>query len=70
MRRPCRFFEQALDLDPRSVDAKLALGSDLAGRAADGWSRSRQQDLARAEQLLLEVLEVDANNAPARAKMG
>jgi TolB-like protein/Flp pilus assembly protein TadD len=64
------FFKQALEIDPRSVEAKLAFGSALAGRAVDGWSRSRQQDLARAEELLLEVLEVDANNASARAKMG
>jgi adenylate cyclase len=64
------FFEQAVERDPRSVDAKLALGGALASRAADGWSSSRQQDLARAEQLLVEVLEVDANNAPARQKMG
>jgi adenylate cyclase len=65
-----RAFEGALELDPRSVEAKLFLGNALAGRAADGWSRSRQQDLARAKQLLLEVLEVDPNSAPARLKMG
>jgi adenylate cyclase len=65
-----QIFEQALEIDPLSVDAKRGLGSALAGRAADGWSRSRQQDLAHAEQLLLEVLEVDANNASARQKMG
>jgi adenylate cyclase len=64
------FFERALEIDPRSVYAKLGLGEALAARAADGWTRSRQQDLARAEQLLLEVLDVDANNAGVRGHMG
>jgi adenylate cyclase len=63
-------FGRALEIDPRSVRAKLALGDALAGRVADGWSSSRLQDLARAEQLILGVLEVDANNARAREKMG
>jgi adenylate cyclase len=63
-------FERALEIDPRSVEAKRGLGDALLGRAADGWSSSRQQDLARAEQLLLEVLEDNANSAPARQKMG
>jgi adenylate cyclase len=63
-------FDRALDIDPRSVDAKLALGSALAGRVADAWSRSPQQELARAEHLLLEVPEVDGNKARAREKMG
>jgi adenylate cyclase len=63
-------LEQALEIDPRSVDAKLFVASALAGRAADGWSSSRQQDLARAEKLLLEVLEVDPNSLQARSKMG
>ena len=63
-------FERALELDPRSVDAKLAVGCNLAGKVADGWSSSRQQDLARAEQLLREVLEVDPNSVLARQNMG
>jgi len=42
----------------------------LAGKVADGWSSSRQQDLARAEQLLREVLEVDPNSVLARQNMG
>src|ERR1700751_812167 len=63
-------LEQALEIDPRSGDAKLFVASALAGRAADGWSSSRQQDLARAEKLLLEVLEVDPNSLQARSKMG
>jgi TolB-like protein/class 3 adenylate cyclase/Tfp pilus assembly protein PilF len=64
------FFERALEIDPRSVQAKLALGTVLAVRAADGWSSTRQQDLARAEQLLLEALEVDPNSVQARQGMG
>jgi adenylate cyclase len=65
-----RIFEQALEIDPRSVGAKLGLGTVLGGKVGDGWSSSRQEDLARAEQLLLEVLEVDPNNAEARQKIG
>ena len=65
-----RIFEQALEIDPRSVDAKLGLGTVLGGKVGDGWSSSRQQDLARAERLLFEVLEVDPNNALARQKIG
>jgi TolB-like protein/Flp pilus assembly protein TadD len=63
-------FERALEIDPRSVQAKLSLGSVLAVRAVDRWSSTRQQDLARAEQLLLEVLEVDSNSVHARQMMG
>jgi adenylate cyclase len=65
-----RAFEGALEIDPRSVEAKRCLGDALVGKAADGWSSSRQQDLARAEQLLLEVLEENANSAQARQRMG
>jgi class 3 adenylate cyclase/TolB-like protein len=63
-------FERALEIDPRSVQAKFSLGIVLTVRAADGWSSTRQQDLARAEQLLLEALEVDPNSVHARQIRG
>jgi tetratricopeptide (TPR) repeat protein len=36
----------------------------------DGWSSSVEQDMTRAEQLLLEALESDANNALAHVEIG
>jgi len=65
-----RYFEQALQIDPRLVHAKVGIGTALVKTVIDGWSSSVEQDMARAEQLLLEALESDANNAPAHVQMG
>jgi TolB-like protein/class 3 adenylate cyclase len=62
-------FERALEIDPRSVDARIGLATALGRSVADGWSSSVQQDLARAELLLLEAL-ANANSASAHAEMG
>src|SRR6516164_8471549 len=62
-------FERALEIDPRSVDAQIGLATALGRSVADGWSNTVQQDLTRAEQLLLETL-ADANSASAHAEMG
>jgi len=62
-------FERALEIDPRSVDARIGLATALGRSVADGWSNAVQQDLARAEQLLREAL-TDANTASAHAEMG
>jgi hypothetical protein len=56
-----RCFEQALDGDPASVDAKIGIAFVLIANVADGWSQSAEQDLARAERLLLDVLHDDGN---------
>jgi adenylate cyclase len=56
-----RAFEQALEIDPQSVDAKIGVAKVLTDDVANGWSRSAQQDEARTERLLLEVLERDTN---------
>ena len=42
----------------------------MGTNVANYWSTSVQQDEARAEQLLLEAIERDANNARARAALG
>jgi adenylate cyclase len=42
----------------------------LLVKMANAWSPVTQQDLARAEQLLLEAIEQNANNAWARSMMG
>jgi adenylate cyclase len=65
-----RAFEQALVIDPRSIDAKVYLALTLISNLLDGWSRSLGQDQARAEELLLEVLERDSNLANAHFAMG
>jgi tetratricopeptide (TPR) repeat protein len=63
-------FEQALEIDPRSLDARIGIAVVLATNVADGWSNSVQQDKARAEELLLEALERDANRSMAHYAMG
>src|SRR5439155_15895503 len=65
-----RAFERALATDPRSIDARIGIARILVGNVADGWSSSVQQDEARAEQLLLEVLERDANRPIAHEALG
>ena len=62
-------FERALEIDSLTVDARIGLATALGRSVADGWSRSVQQDLARAELLLVEAL-ADANSASAHAEMG
>jgi len=42
----------------------------LSGNIADGWSNSVQKDQARAEKLLLEAIEFDANSFRARWALG
>jgi adenylate cyclase len=65
-----RFFERALDVDPRTIDATIGLARILVANVADGWSSSVQQDQAQAEQFLLESLERDANSSMAHFVMG
>jgi adenylate cyclase len=65
-----RDFERALEIDPRSVDARIGLATSLLGNISGGWSSSAQQDQARAEQLLLEALERDTNRSMAHVAMG
>jgi TolB-like protein/class 3 adenylate cyclase len=63
-------FERALEADPHSVDARIGLATILSGKLAEGWSPSLQQDTARAEQLLGDALERDANRPAAHFAMG
>ena len=65
-----RSFEEALEMDPESVNARVGVARILVGNMIDGWSSSFQHDEARAEQLLLEAVERDANSSMARATMG
>jgi adenylate cyclase len=65
-----RIFEQVLEIDPGSVDAKVGLAHALSANIASGWSTAIQQDEARAEQLLLEAIECDATSFRARQALG
>jgi adenylate cyclase len=65
-----RAYEQALEKDPGLVDAKIGIASVLLASIANAWSPLTRQDLARAEQLLLEAIEQNANNVWARSMMG
>jgi adenylate cyclase len=63
-------FEQALELDPGSVGARVGIGNILVNKIAFGWSKSPDQDKARAQQLLVEALERDDDNAQAHIALG
>jgi adenylate cyclase len=65
-----RLFEHALELDPRSIDARVGLAKILVSNLVQGWSSSFEQNSARAEKLLLEALERDTSLAKAHATMG
>jgi len=65
-----REFERALEIDPRSIDARLGIARIVVGMVGDGLSNDVQGDLARVEQLLGEVLERDPNRSLAHAVMG
>jgi TolB-like protein/class 3 adenylate cyclase/Tfp pilus assembly protein PilF len=63
-------FERALEIDPRSTDARIGVALILTANISDIWSSSVERDEARAEELLLEALERDANRSMAHATMG
>jgi adenylate cyclase len=62
-------FEQARMADWHSVEASIGLATILVSNIADGWSSAAERDLARAEELLLEVLERDPNRSMAHYAM-
>ena len=69
-----RAFEQALEIDPRSVDARVGIAAvllvNLVGNFAPRPKSSLARDTARAEQLLLDAIESDPNNSAAHSNMG
>jgi adenylate cyclase len=70
MQESRQLFERALEIDPRSVDAMTGVALNLLHFCAGGWSKSPNEDEARAEQLLAVVLERDADHVLARVAMG
>src|SRR5262249_14700212 len=69
-----RAFERALEIDPRSVEARIGIAMvllvNLVGNFAPRPDGSFEQDSARTEQLLLEAIDSDPNNAAAHSEMG
>jgi len=65
-------FERALELDSRSSEARIGLASILSTKLADGWSPVLQEDIPRAEQLLVEAIEKEgvSNRAAAHLALG
>jgi adenylate cyclase len=54
-------FEKALELDPQSTGAKIALARMLEEGVPRGLSKSREQDMARAEKLITEAVQRDTS---------
>jgi adenylate cyclase len=65
-----RVFERALEIDPRSLDARVGIAKILVSNVTQAWTDTAEQDIARAEDLLLQVLEQDAGCALAHSTMG
>ena len=69
-------FERALQVDPRSIDAKVGIAAVLVANLDSSWrseifqDNAVQQNVARAEQLLLQALERNANLSMAYATLG
>jgi tetratricopeptide (TPR) repeat protein len=67
-----RDFEQAFEMDSRSSEARLGLASILSTKLADGWSPVLQEDIPRAEHLLLAAIDKGgvSNGAAAHFTLG
>jgi class 3 adenylate cyclase/tetratricopeptide (TPR) repeat protein len=59
-------FEQALELDSRSNEARIGLAATLSTKLAEGWSPILQEDMPQAEHLLANVL--DKGDASSRSE--
>jgi adenylate cyclase len=66
------YYERALELDPRSIDAQSELARVLAGRAMDGVTDlgSAAANIARAEALAGQALEVSPRSSLAHFAQG
>jgi len=63
-------FDRALQLDPGSIDGRIGIGAVLTDNLVLSFSNSREQDMARADQLLSDALEHDPNRSMAHFAMG
>ena len=69
-RRVISFLEQALALDPHSVDARSWLAGVLAGRVLSEMSDSAAADIERAEALVDQALAASSRNPLAHFAKG
>ena len=67
-----RDFGQAFEMDSRSTEARIGLASILSAKLADGWSPVLQEDMPRAEHLLVEAIDKGgiSNRAAAHFTLG
>jgi DNA-binding winged helix-turn-helix (wHTH) protein/TolB-like protein len=56
-------FERGIAVEPDSIGSRLGIAWVLVGNLANGWSHAIEQDKARAEALLLEVLQAGSDSA-------
>jgi DNA-binding winged helix-turn-helix (wHTH) protein/TolB-like protein len=55
-------FERGIAVEPDSIGSRLGIAWVLVGNLANGWSHAIEQDKARAEALLLEVLQAGSDS--------
>jgi adenylate cyclase len=60
-------FEQALELDSGSNEARIGLAATLSTKLAEGWSPVLQEDMPQAEHLLANALEKGSASSRAEA---
>jgi len=63
-------YDRALEIDPKSLSIKWGIGFALCVNVAYYWSTSPQEDLTRAEPLLIQAMEQDPNNFRVRTTLG
>ena len=61
---------RALEINPQSVEARIGIGTLLVDDVVLRFTTSREQDVARADQLLQEALAREMNISMAHFAMG
>ena len=56
--RSIDFFERAIEIDPRSAEARSRLSGVFSSRAIEGMTDTREADIVRAEQLATEAVTI------------
>jgi len=55
-------FKQALERDPRAVNAMAGIGWSSTVSVLNGWSAAPAEDIARAEAAVIQLLAIDPNH--------